>query len=555
MGDHIVSDQEGKAGFDLSKVDELINSHRFTRRNLLQGALAAGAVAAIGPVLSACGSSSGGTSSSGSPAAAASPKKGGALKSAIGGGSAKDTLDGQIPTSETQIGTQWQVYDALMDWDPNHKLVMTLADSYEPNTDGSVWTVKLKSGLTFHNGKSVTADDVIYSYKRIMDPKTAAPGASTLSALKASGMKKIDDLTVQFTLTNPSVTFYEAMAYYPNAIVPEGYDPKGMTGAVGTGPWIPTSFQPGQQVEFKANPNYWGEGPYADTLTMYEIADPSAKLNALLGGTVDHMTLLDSSQVSAVKAASGMQVLQAKTGGWWPFTMRMDQKPFTDARVRQAFRLIVDRQQMIEQALGGYGWVGNDMYAPYDPGYPADLPQRTADIEKAKSLLQQAGYNNDLTVQLTTSTAVSAAAPNMAQVFAQQAKAAGVTVNVNKVDPSVFYGDNYLKWTFAQDFWATRNYIPQMQVGAAPNAPWNECHWKNAQWWSIVQQALKTVDDNARAALIKQAETVEYQQGAYIIPSFNVLLDAYSSKVTGLAVDNWGANSACRCRYNLMSLV
>lgn len=553
-----MSDQDKNPGFDVGEIYEVVNEKRLTRRDVLKGAAAVGAFAALGSVAAACGSSS--SSSSASPAtsgsaAAGTPKTGGAIKSAIGGGSAKDTLDGQIPTTETQIGTQWQMYDALMGWDQNHKLVMLLADSYETNKTGSVWTVKLKSGLTFHDGSPVNADAVIFSYKRIMDPKTAAPGASTLSALKASGIKKVDDLTVQFNLETANVIFFEAMAYYPNAIVPVGYDPKGMDGAIGTGPWIVTSFQPGQQVEFKANPNYWGEGPYADTLTMIEFSDPTAKLNALLGGTVDHMTLLDSSQVSAVKGTAGMNVLQAKTGGWWPFTMRMDQTPFTDERVRQAFRLIVDRNQMIQQAMGGYAWAGNDMYAPYDPGYPTDLPQRAVDVAQAKSLLKQAGYDNNLTVQLTTSTAIAAAAPLMAQVFAQQAKAAGVTVNVNKVDPSVFYGDNYLKWTFAQDFWATRNYLPQVQVGTAPNAPWNECHWKDAEWWGIVSQALKTVDDAARADLVKQASTIEYQRGTYIIPTFNVLLDAYSDKLTGVNPDNWGANSACRCRYNLMSFV
>jgi peptide/nickel transport system substrate-binding protein len=549
-----VNERQDPSEFGVGQLDELVHKRRISRRSFLTGAAAVGAAAALGSAAAACGG--GGSSSTSSSSAAASPsgpKQGGAIRSAIGGGSAKDTLDGQIPTSETQIGTQWQIYDALMGWDKDHKLEMLLADSYEANADGSQWTVKLKSGLTFHDGSPVTADAVIFSYKRILDPKTGAPGAGTMADLKPSGLKKVDDLTVQFNLEKPNVIFYEAMAYYPNAIVPVGYAPKGMEGAIGTGPWIPTSFNPGQQVEFKANPDYWGEGPHADTLTMIEFADPTAKLNALLGGDVDHMTLLDSSQAATVQGTAGMKVLQAKTGGWYPFTMRMDQKPFDDVRVRQAFRLMMDRQQMIEQAMGGYAWVGNDMYAPYDPGYPSDLPQRAADVEQAKSLLKQAGYDNDLTVELTTSTAVASSAVLAAQVFAQQAKAAGVTFKVNKVDPSVFYGDQYLSWTFAQDFWATRNYLPQVQVGTAPNALWNECHWKDDPWWGLVQQALKTVDDTARADLIKQAATIEYDTGAYIVYQFNVLLDAYSDKLTGVVEDTWGANSACRCRYNLMS--
>ena len=225
MGDVIVSDQEGKAGFDLSKIDEVINSHKYTRRTVLKGAAAAGALAAVGPVLSACGSSS--PSSSSSSPAAAGPTKGGHIRSGIGGGSAKDTLDAHLPTSEVQIGTQWQIYDALLGWDATHKLVNLLAESYEPNADGTKFQVKLKSGLQFHNGKSVTADDVVYSFQRILNPKTAAVGASDLVGLKASGIKKVDDLTVSFELSSPNVIFYEALADYRNAIVPVGYDPKG----------------------------------------------------------------------------------------------------------------------------------------------------------------------------------------------------------------------------------------------------------------------------------------------------------------------------------------
>ena len=334
--------------------------------------------------------------------------------------------------------------------------------------------------------------------------------------------------------------------------MPVGYAPHGMTGAIGTGPWKVTGFEPSVQTEFAANTSYWGVGPYADQLTMIEFADPTAKLNALLGGTVDHITLLESSQASVVQSTPTMELLQAKSGGWDPFTMRIDQKPFNDVRVRQAFRLIVDREQMIQQAKGGYAWLGNDMYAPFDPGYPKDLPQRTQDLAQAKSLLKAAGYDNNLTVQLTTSTAVGAADVQAAQVFAQQAKGAGVTVNINNVDPSVFYGNDYLKWTFAQDFWATRNYLPQVQDGAAPNAPFNECHWKDAQWQALINQAFKTVDATKRNELVSEAEKIEYERGGYIIWAFNISLDAHSKKLQGLIADDWGANSACRCRYNLM---
>ena len=213
--------------------------------------------------------------------------------------------------------------------------------------------------------------------------------------------------------------------------------------------------------------------------------------------------------------------------------MRIDVKPFSDVRVRQAFRLIVDRQQMIQLAYNTFGALGNDMYAPFDPGTPK-LPQRVQDLAQAKSLLKQAGYAG-LTVQLVTSAgALGADEVAAATVFAEQAKGAGVTVNMNKVDSSVFYGKQYLTWPFAQDFWYTRNYLAQAGQATMPGAPYNETHWKNAKWLAIVKQALGTVDETKRNQLIGEAQTIEYNEGGYIIWAFRNQVAAYSSKIAGV---------------------
>ncbi len=553
-----MTDQEKQTGFEVGEIREIVHDKRVTRRDVLKGAAAMGAVAAFGSVAAACGSSeeSGGEASpAASESAAAGPKKGGDLKVGIGGGSAKDTLDAMVATSETQIDYQFMLYDSLLGWDPEHNIVNLLAEEYSPNADGTVHTVKLKPDLTFHDGSPVNADAVVYSFQRILDPKTAAAGADQLVGLSPSGIKKIDDLTVEFALDRANVIFYEAIAYYNNAIVPVGYAPKGADGANGTGPWMVTSFSPGQQLELAANPNYWGDGPYCDTCTLLNFADPTAKLNALLGGTVDYLTLVDSTQVGTLQATPGYKVLEAKTGGWKPFTMRVDVKPFTDEKVRQAFRLIVDRQQMIDQAMGGFAWMGNDMYGVFDPGFPQDLPQRDQDLEQAKSLLKSAGFDGDLSVELICSTATGAGDVQAAQVFAQQAKGAGVNVKVKQVDPSVFYGDDYLKWVFAMDFWGYRNYLPQAAVGSYPGAVWNETHWNDPEWIKLYDEAVQTVDDTKRNELIAQMSTIEYDKGGYIIYQFNVLQDAYTDKVTGAVADNWGAEAANKMRFNLMSFV
>ena len=535
-----MSDQEGKSSFDLGKLEEIANSKRVTRRGVLQGAAAAGALVALGPVASACGGSSD-TGTSASPSAAA--KKGGSLRVGIVGGSAKDTADPHMASFEPDIAIQYCVYEGLTAFDQQALVSNRLAEEIASNTDGSVWTCRLKPDLTWQDGKPVTADDVVYSFERIVDPKDPKTAVASLAGLKPGGTVKIDDLTVEFRLDPPNVIFPEGLAFRGSQLVPVDFDPQN---PIGCGPFKLTSFKPGEQFTFAPFADYFDGSPLVDDLTIIEFADDTARVNALNSGEVEAISQLPMTQTSVIEASDGLVLLNAETGAWRPFTMRIDVKPFSDNRVRQAFRLIVDRQQMIDQAYNGFGAIGNDMYAPFDPGTP-DLPQRMQDFEQAKSLLKQAGYEG-LTVELVTSAgALGADEVAAAQVFAEQAKGAGVTVNVKKVDSGVFYGEDYLTWPFAQDFWYTRNYLAQAGQATMPGAPYNETHWENAEWLAIVNEALTTVDEAKRNELIGQAQEIEFNEGGFIIWAFRNQVDAYSAKIAGLdpsrlgiPLGNWG---------------
>jgi peptide/nickel transport system substrate-binding protein len=229
-----------------------------------------------------------------------------------------------------------------------------------------------------------------------------------------------------------------------------------------------------------------------------------------------------------------MQALVSKTGGWLPLCMAIDLPPFDDVRVRQAMRLIVDRPQMIVQVLSGYGFVGNDLYAPFDPGYDK-LPQRQQDISEAKKLLKAAGQQN-LTVDLHTTNGASGMV-ELATVFANQAQAAGVKINVHN-DPN-YYGNQYLKLAFSVDFWGTRSYLNQVQQGSLPNSPYNETHWPpksgtGSNFISLYNQALATTDLSKRIEIEHEMQMLEYDIGGYIIPFFGDLIDGYASTVKGL---------------------
>jgi peptide/nickel transport system substrate-binding protein len=501
-----------------------------TRRQVLRGALSGGVVLAAGGVIGACGGGGGGGSSEQGAPVSGSLRAGGALRVGATGGGSKDTIDAHLPTADTDIMRVWNLYESLAVRTPDFsKLEMLLAESIEAGKTPKEWTVRLKPGLTFHNGKSVTADDVIFSLQRILDPKNPKVGAASIGYIDTKGLKKLDKLTVQIPLKFANAGFPDDIGQYFNAIVPTDYDPKN---PVGTGPFKYESFTAGQQSAFTKYDGYWEKGkPYVDKLTIIDFPDDTARVNALLGGQVEVIDNLPAAQLASVKANPNLRVLVSETGAWQPFTMRVDAAPFSDNRVRQAFRLIVDRNQMVQQVLSGQGRVANDLYAPYDPVYAKDLPQREQDLEQAKSLLKQAGHEG-LTVELVTAP-VFQGIVEAAQVFAEQAKGAGVTVKVRKVDSGTFYGDNYLQWPFAQDFWATRAYLAQVAQGDLPTSPFNETHWKPPEFVSLIQQARAELDDTKRAEILHDAQKMQYDQGGYIIPYFSNIIDAYSSKLSG----------------------
>ena len=256
-------------------------------------------------------------------------------------------------------------------------------------------------------------------------------------------------------------------------------------------------------------------------------------MNGLISGQVDAIADVPYAQTKLITAQPSLTLFNNEGGGWLTLCMRVDQAPFTDVRVRQAFRLIADRQQILEQALSGFGRVANDLYAPFDPSY-LNPPQRTQDLEQAKSLLKAAGQQN-LTIDLQTSETATGL-NEMCQVFAQQAKGAGVTVNVKVLDATTF-NNGFGKWTFSPDFWGTRLYLPQVAQSELKGAPYNECHWppKGSNFASLYNQALAEQNLGKRTDILHAMQKEEFETGGYIIPFFDNLVDAYSSKVAGFA--------------------
>jgi peptide/nickel transport system substrate-binding protein len=450
---------------------------------------------------------------------------------AVLGGGTSDTIIANQAVTQPDTTRAMALYNSLVRLAPNGRdIIYDLAKSLTPNRDATEWTVELVRGVTFHDGKELTAEDVIYTFQKIANPKKPQVGYSALLPVDTKHMKALNKYTVRIPMKKPYAVFpQEISACFNFVIIPTHYNPHK---PVGTGPFKFDSFTPGQQSVFLRNENYFRSGrPHVDQLVIIDsFASETAAFNALQGGQIDVFGSAPPFLAKQVKGNPNLEDVVSLAGLWIPFTMRVDQAPFNDVRVRQAFRLMVNRKQLVTQALNGYGTVGNDVFSELDACFDHSL-KRDQDIEHAKFLLQKAGHAG-LKTELVTSDFVTGAV-ECAQVFAQDAKAAGVTVKIRQVPVSTFYGPSFLRWTFAQDFWLYNPYLAQIAQSFLPTAPYNETHWHDKKYYALYDKANATLNSKRRCMIIKELQHIDFERGGYIIPAYVKQVDLLSKKVNG----------------------
>ena len=498
-----------------------------SRRQLLQFAASGLAVVGSAGVLSACGSNSTGTSSS--AASAGPPKRGGTLRFGVVGGAASDSLEAQNPVTIADLARVPQLFDPLVTQTAAGGAAMRLATELTSNAAGTRWTIKLRDGVVFHDGKRFGSDDVLFSLRRIVHKKL--PGAYFLGPVDLAASRAVDRLTVELVYKSPYALLQEALLAPYFSIVPVGYDP---AKPIGTGPFKLERFQPGVESSVVRNENYWREGlPYLDRVVTTNVVDETTQVNGLQAKQFDAINGISAASQSALRGR-GTKVIVSRSGSFTPFTMRADTPPFNDVRVRQAFRLIVDRKQMNLLVWAALGQVGNDVINLADPDY-LTLPQREQDIAQAKSLLKAAGHDG-MSIDLVTAPTVGGEVTT-AQVFATQARRAGVHINVRQKTVTDYFSTYYLQKSnvFSQDWYYYIPYLITVQENwATPDAPYNETGWSDPPYRRIYAEAIGTVDGQRRHELIQEMMRIEYDRGAYIIPYYIPVMDAVADKVQGV---------------------
>ena len=503
-----------------------------TRRGFLKlSAATAGLAGAAALGLSACGTSNSSSSTTSTTTAKTSgPKRGGNLRVGLTGGSSTDTLDPDETVTVPDIARQVTLFEPLVTQNSQDRPGLDLAQEVTAdNATATSWTIRLQKGVTFHNGKELTAEDVLYTFTRILNPKKPLNGALSLGPVDLKNVKILDRYTLRVPMTKPYATFPSQLYGGYDFIVPTGFNPKA---PVGTGPFKFKSWEPGVQSVFVRNENYWkAPMPYVDELTIIEFQESTSQVNALISGVVDAIGNIPLTAAKTLQQSPNISILDSKSAAYNPFTMRVDQPPFNDVRVRQAMRLLIDRQQMIDTAYDGHAVVGNDVFGLADPNYDTSLV-RHQDVDQAKSLLRQAG-KSDLTVTLVTSD-ISNGVVDSATVLAQQAKLAGVTVNVSVLPTTSFFGPAYLQRSFSQDIWYPSVYlvlVAQETLGSA--SPFNETHFDDPTYNNLYAEADRTLAPDKLRDIVHEMMKIDFDRGGLIIPSFNNNLDAYSSHVKG----------------------
>src|SRR5579884_3022426 len=435
--------RDGRSELENHYIDELVAGNLSRRDFLRRGSTIGMSMPLLGAILAACGSSSSKSSSGGSSnTSAGTPTKGGTLRIA-----SVTPAAAVNPLTVADAGGLCMLNQTgeFLIFDSNLKLALQpmLATSWSPNKDGTVWTFKLRPGVSFHNGSPMTADDVVYTFQQLADPKNASNALSTFQGvLSPSGVQKVDSTTVEFHLEAPNGNFPYLVSSdnYNAIIVPKGTDyGKWQSTFIGTGAFKLTSYTQGVGAQFAANPSYWGPKPLLSATTFKFYSSQPPQILALEGNDVDVIGQFVPAGATSLLNNSSYNVIKLKSANHRELSMRNDQPPFTDARVRQAVAYTLDRQGMVSALLDGDGSVANDY--PFGPRFPStdtSVPQRTQNISQAKQLLAAAGHPNGFSVGLDTE--VYEEIPQLAQVIKQNAAQAGITINLKIETQSAYYG-------------------------------------------------------------------------------------------------------------------
>lgn len=496
-----------------------------SRRKFLKGTAALGATTFLAGSLSA------------TSGWAATPKKGGTLKLALAGGSNADSMDTATTSDIVGIFNNFTTFNCLAELAPNREVIPELAESWEAKPGAREWVFNLREGIEFHDGKTLDAEDVVYSINRHRgdDSKSGAKGV-------VSGIKDIsilDKNQILVSLDSPNADLPYVFTDYHIAIVPKDFSD--WAHPVGTGPYKMVKYDPGVRMRSERNPNYWKEGrAHVDAVEVTVVNDVAARASALRTGEVHAINQVEPKTADRLKEFAKVQT--ASSGKFFALCMLMDHDPYTNAHVRNALKYSMDREAVANTVLSGFASLGNDHpIPPSDPFFNEALPQRAYDPDKAKWHLGQAGLSS-LSVDLSVAEAGFAGSVDTGVIFKERARAAGIDINLIRESSDGYWSNIWMVKPFCAAWWSGRPTADLMlSVTLKSDAAWNETHFRREDFDKMLVEARALLDTEKRRELYWEMQRLVNEDGGYVIPVFPSVIDGYSAEVQGVVEDNnWG---------------
>lgn len=491
-----------------------LRQNKITRREFLRLATLAGVSLATARLLAGCASLSSTSAVPASPAI----NRGGVMKI----GTAIQPVDHPARLSWIEGANQLrQIAEYLTETGPDNITRPWLLERWEADDEVKTWTLFLRRGITFNNGRPLTAADVIFSFEQWLDPEVGSSVAGLMYYLDRNDIEKVDDYTIRLHLKEPQIGLPEHLFHYPALILPRSFEGDFFKQPIGTGPFTLVDYQAGELVHLKRRNDYWRPGldnrplPYLDEL-IYLNLEPEARVAAMQGGAIDTLFIPRPADWQVLRYAPGLNIQDVSTAETFVLRMRVDQEPWTDVRVRQALKLCQDRAKILEISYSAQGDLAIDAHvAPAHPAYcPKPIP--AYDPEQARALLAEAGYPDGLRVKLTTKNDLGE--PKIARLLQKLAAPGGFEIDLNIVEPARYWS----QWTevnLGLTVWGHRpldTMVLALGYTADRNGKpvaWNETHWVDEAFTTLLRQAERTLDVEQRRALMCQIEDIMQERG------------------------------------------
>jgi peptide/nickel transport system substrate-binding protein len=494
-----------------------------TRRRLL------GAGAALGTsiLLSSCGAAGTG-GSAGDAAPAGPPRPGGTLRVGALGRASSITRDPHgVQVNESDYLILSLLYDTLIVPGSSPIVAPRLATRWEPSSDLRRWRFELAEGARFHDGTPLSSEDVVWSMRRLRE---SSIGASRLPGIEVQGITPDGPRTVVVESNYPNSEIPVLMRLTTFVIKNGTTNP---ADTPGTGPFKLEWYRDGN-ARLMRNDSWFGGRVLLDAIEVQLFEKPQTMANALLSGNIDLASNVGTVAARVAEGRDGVTIIRRRNDTAMSVVMHAADGPYADPRVREAFRLAVDREAMVKQVLGGYGSVGNDVLGTADPAFARDLPQRKQDRARAGTLLDEAGFDRSKQYQVLTTEDVPGLSES-AVLFAQQMKGVGVKIDVVKQESSTFLGQSRGKAPLYTSYWGTNDSVIFCAGKLLlSNSTFNEAAWRDPAFDSAYRSALSTPDLNQRIQLVHDLQKIEYDRSGYLLWGMAEGMDLAKSTVQGL---------------------